>query len=325
MDVRTFARPQLGTLAAAQGTTTLHTLHAHDYSRLPLPHHQRSSTASTSTSFGRTADKLGPVLGVLEEELWGLEVRPVLLLQRPQLLHDDVGAEAVSVHKGPAAERREADAHDGRHVAVSRVADHARLKAVDGLDDEPEHHARVLVDGLLLGLRVRIVEEALARLAAEQARLDELVEHAQVGALHPDAQVSLLGVADEVVHHVARDVDANLVAEGDAADGHAKVEQRLIDLERVGPLLLQRHRLDQKRAEAPVDVEAGHVLDRDHRLALLDANLYGGRGHVRRRLVVGDHFEQRHLGHRREIVHPDDVLRPLCDGGDLADGQRRGV
>jgi len=38
--------------------------------------------------------------------------------------------------------------------------------------------------------------------------LYELVKHTQVSALHAHAQVSLLRVAHQVVHHVARDVDA---------------------------------------------------------------------------------------------------------------------
>jgi len=66
---------------------------------------------------------------------------------------------------------------------------------VDGLDDESEHHPldhcvgrevlgrlgrslefgedgeRLLVDGLHLGLRVRVVEETLASLAAQQTSL----------------------------------------------------------------------------------------------------------------------------------------------------------
>eukprot|EP00965_Chrysotila_dentata_P088104 2908593-Pleurochrysis_carterae.AAC.1 len=93
-------------------------------------------------------------LRVLEEQLRRRELVAVLLLQHAQLLDDGFRAKLVHVHEGPAQKRRETDAKDGADVAVARVADDARLEAVDRLDQEAQHHP---LGQLGLGERVRLL------------------------------------------------------------------------------------------------------------------------------------------------------------------------
>ena len=72
-------------------------------------------------------------------------------------------------------------------------------------------------------------------------------------------------------------------------------------------------------------VEARSVANDDDRLALLLSQLDGRGDDGRVRRAVGDDLQERHLLHRAEVVHPDDVSRPLAPLGEPGDGDGAGV
>ena len=246
------------------------------------------------------------------------------------------------------------DAEDGGHVAVDLVADDAVLEAEDGLVDEARRHARLN----LLRRHLDRLHERLHRLHRHGVGLHLALEHRPrdprqrplallVRGVGAEARAEALAldacrldgrhgrhvgpaharrdVGAQVGVHVEGDIDADLVGEGDGADGEAHGLHGLVEVEQALQLEGQHHALVDVRRQAAVHVEARHVLAHHGDLALPQPDLHGRRHHGLRRALVRDHLDELHLVDGREVVHAHHVLGPLRRLGDLPDGQRRRV
>mmetsp|Transcript_20265 Transcript_20265/g.63034 ORF Transcript_20265/g.63034 Transcript_20265/m.63034 type:complete len:361 (+) Transcript_20265:567-1649(+) len=318
------------------------------------PTHGAVATAvatTTPTTMGsplssRLCVELAARLGKVDDDLRRRELLAVRVGKATHALDVRAGTHLVDVTEGAAEKRREADAKDRANVAVRCTRDDAVLQAQERLVDETARHAvlhllgggralrhgRAVLREQLDDLRVEVlaaldraarpraggwrvvIEEARASLLAEDLVAHELVEEAEVGAGHAHAQI-----AGQIVHDVRGHVDAHLVGKRDGADGEAEGLHRLVERQRVGAALHERHGLCDHRAKAAVHVKARHVLDDDHGLALPDAYVDRRRARLLGRGGVRDHLEEGHLLDGREVVHADNALRVLGVLRDLAE------
>ena len=110
------------------------------------------------------------------------------------------------------------------------------------------------------------------------------------------------------------------------SDRESPVDHCLVDRLDRGTLLDEVHRpRPPEGTRIRRGVEAGAVVDDDHGLALPLAERDGGGQCPVGRLLGSDDLEQRHLLHRREVVHAEHGLGPGRCRRDVADRNRRGV
>ena len=233
-----------------------------------------------------------------------------------------------------AAERGEPEAEDGTDVAVTGRAhdplSHPARCFVQHDEDEPlddlrrsgtpvrmgaDHFVHGGIDAPLLATVVLV--EAFPRLAAQPAALDHAGERGDRRKPLPER---LVHHPDHLLPHV----HPHLVQQRDRPDGEAELDHQPVDL-------FDRDTFDQQMAclvhigcENSVDPEPWTVLHDDRGLAHAAAEPDSGADDLGRRARRRNHLEQRHPGHGREKVHPDDLLRPACGFGDpvYRDGRR---
>eukprot|EP00128_Syssomonas_multiformis_P011825 Colp12_sorted_trinity150504_noHs@34773 len=287
-------------------------------------------------------------LGVVDEDLGGLELGALGVSPPVHLVDELLGALLVQHAEGAAQERREADAEHSSDVTISGSADDLILQTEGGLVDESGDDSELdlllgqgglghagLADELLeladhLGVELLLLAllgvlgvqvEALAGLAAQPALVHHRLHHTGVAALHAHAQVRL---GHELVH-VVRDVAAHLIRESDGADGHAEVLHALVECLEAHALHDQRAHLHGEGRQAAVHEETRHVLHEDGRLALAGTHLHRRSSHLGGSASVGDDLEQGHLGHGGEVVHADHALGSQGTLGDVGDGDGGGI
>src|SRR5690625_2208210 len=234
-----------------------------------------------------------------------------------------------------AQERREAETEHRARVAVQRRADYPFGERPGRLVDERPEQAtpdqggrhvtpavsaqqRVDVRVDAAGLTPLVYVETAAAFASEQARFEQRSSSAQLQA--PLGEQGCQHLVDAAGH-----VQAVLIDQFQRPDGEACVTHDLVYELDPGAFPDQLQRLADVGRQHPVDIETRPVLHDDHALALSEADVHGGlQGSFGCRLRPDD-LEQRHLLHRREVVHADYVAGPAGTSGDFADGDRAGV
>ena len=264
----------------------------------------------------------------------------MLHLKAAQPGDDGRGRLGIDVAKGAASERGEAEPEDRSQVAVAGRGEDAFVEAVRGLVDHQqgqpvldrrgverlapgvaEERVDRLVGTFLFGLAplavVRV--EALAALLAQRACLGQRLGR------RADVEVAPGGVAAHHLGDLARHVDADEVEEFVRPHRKAKARHGLVDLLDPGAFAEQQQRLVHVEAQDARGVQPRPGAHDDDRLALPQPRLVDRRQHPVGRLVGLDDFEQGHLRHGREVVHPDDHLGPRRRLGNLGNRNRGGV
>ena len=176
------------------------------------------------------------------------------------------------------------------------------------------------VDLFLPFLLLRRVEvEAASALASLEAGLDE-TRHGLTAL-----EAAVCKGLPEVLRHVGADVDPHLVDQRQGTHRVAEVLHRPVHVLDAGALLHQQDSLVQIGGEDAGGVEARPVLDHDAGLPLGGTKGMDGGHHPWRGRLTDHDLQQRHLGHRREVVHPDHPLRVACPDGNLRDRKGGGV
>ncbi len=293
--------------------------------------------------------ELRVALGHLDEQGRGGPARAEAVFVRAHPSQDLGRPDAVDVAKGPAPKRRKAQPEDRADVTVARRAHDALAEAAQGLVDElqraahlhlferhrarpgldPEQPIETRVDRLAFcaGKRVATPRGA-GGLAVEVDAAPVLAPLAPVGREARDRGRRRHALAEGLDHDeadVRGDVDAHLVEQGQGPDGPAPEHEGAVDLGDRHALGDEEGGFVQVGAEDAARVETDAVVDDDDGLALPLAERHGGRHRGGRTRRGADDLEQRHFVHRAEIMHPHDVLGAAGAGGDLRDGQRRGV
>ena len=175
------------------------------------------------------------------------------------------------------------------------------------------------VDLFLCLVRLRVEVETAPVFAPVEARVIQLRHRARA------FETAVGKGTTEVLCDVSADVDPDLVHEGERPNRVAEIPHRPIHVLDPGTLLHQEHRLVEVGRKDAGGVEAGAVFDHDAGLALGGAEGVGGGSGPRGSLFGDDNLEQRHLRHRREIVHPDHPLGVTRLSRDFTDRQGGGV
>eukprot|EP00041_Stephanoeca_diplocostata_P025269 m.657581 g.657581 ORF g.657581 m.657581 type:complete len:350 (+) comp22714_c0_seq1:284-1333(+) len=285
--------------------------------------------------------EFGSVLGVIHQDLSGGEMLSVHFAVPIHAVDKRLCAVRVDHTERAAAERWEPNAEDGADIADRRRCNDVILQTVCSLVDKARSHAKrdvvgrnvrigctlcavlgnqLLHLGVLLALLGRVKEHALARLATQPVVGDDVVEERVVCSTDPNTEV-----ARQVLAHAGGDINAHLVHQRHGSDGEAVLDKRRVDVLDRGAALQQRQRLVHVRPQTAVDEEAGDVLDDDRDLALLQGDVEGSGSGVVRGAIMADDFNQRHLVHRREVVHAQKAIRTSAGGGKLGNGDGRSV
>ncbi len=169
---------------------------------------------------------------------------------------------------------------------------------------------------------VAVVVKALAALAAEAARRNELFLYLAWAPALRLVALRVEGAGDAEV-----DVDADQVdqLEGPHAEAAAEAADA-VDRLGVGDAVGEHsQRLQREGASEPVGDEAGAVLGADRRAAHAGADLRRRLQGILRRVGGGDDLDQLHQRRRVEEVHADHASAVGNLGGDRGHGQRGGV
>src|SRR6266851_6783517 len=139
---------------------------------------------------------------------------------------------------------------------------------------------------------------------------------------------AVFGIAQTVVqhpHNVEANVEANKIGQRERAHGmrHAQLEHFIDCLRRGHTFHYREHGLVQQGHEHTVRHEAGRVIDFDRRLLQFERKVAYGCERFLSGGQAADYFHQLHNRHRVEKMHSDDLLRPLCQGAKLCNGDRR--
>ncbi len=225
--------------------------------------------------------------------------------EHPQPLHDAGRPHGIEVPERAAAERGEPESEHRADVSVARGTQDTIVEGVNGLVEHPQdeslldliggHVIRLGVAdegvdlvGRALLLPVRVSVESASVLPSLSAVGDERVQD------RSGREPSTRGLG-EYLPGFRGDLEADLVIQGDRSDGEAPVGHRVIDVLDFHALLEEKRGLVHVRAEDPVHVETGRVVDDDRRLP--DPFGVGVTGRRRPRRGIGRHddLDERHL------------------------------